>query len=932
MKYFECLSQLSEGVLDTKAYYFEYDTIETALTLDKEQSVNFKNLNGIWKFKFYDNPMYVNLMETNFDNIQVPGMWQTQGFGSLHYTDEGFPFNLDFPRPPMDNPTGLYTLDFSYDKGDENVVLCFEGVDNCAKYYLNGELLGFTKISRQLFEFDITDLIQAENKLQVVVSQFSDQSYFEDQDMWWASGIFRDVYIKTYSKISSDYTIITSFSENWYGLVASSNECNVLVYNQDNKLIQTIKTNDNCIFKNVKEWNPEQPNYYKFIIENGNKYIPFLIGFREIKIVNNLMHLNGKYFKMHGVNRHDTNRNSCRCVTIDDIRSDLELMKSGNINAVRTAHYPNQPEFYNECLKFGILVMSENDLEVHGFAYTNNFNYLANDPLSQHVFEDRSFRHVQLNKNFSAIIMWSLGNESGFGDNFKHAADVIRGIDKTRLIHYEEDSHLETVDVASSMYSRVAMMDMFGEYPANKPRLICEYGHAMGLGPGGIDKYQEVFDRHKNIQGHFIWEWKDHGIEMKNGDIYYGGDFDDYPNNSNFCLDGLIDSYNRPTTGFYEYKNLISPIKVIFNTGYLSVFSRLYFSSVSQYKLRIEARDEDYNIILSDVVTLCDNFKYPIKKNYASLTVDVLNNKDISVGKFQDKRKNYLRIKNIKPYKYKVIEDDVNIKITAIKRSILINKLSGNVEYQYDDKLMFSGLALAVDRPYIDNYKMEIAQYFDKYHVNYFQTKIIDTEISSGGDSIIITQNAVTGPPVYDYNIRYQRVITIVGNEVQVAIKYIPNSRLIKVLPRVGVNISVNKEFTEIEYDGLGPLENYPDFHSHAVYDRFAAKINDFDLNCSFPQDGGNRLCSYFSVKSSNQRIAIHASDLNFKYRQYSNKVIQEAKHESDLHGDDYYYLEVNDTVHGLGSNSWGSEVVESAINYSNNGEFKFTINVEEIK
>lgn len=926
---FDNLQKYADGVLDTRSYHFEYDHVDLALTCDSVQSTNFKSLNGVWAFKLYDNPYQVDLNTSEMQQIVVPGMWQTQGFGHLHYTDEGFPFNLDFPHPPADNPTGLYKTKFTYEAAEENVILCFEGIDNYGEVYLNGTYLGFTKSSRQLFEFDVTNIIKQENELVVVVCQYSDQTYFEDQDMWWASGIFRDVYLKTSSQLEEDFTLTTTLDDGWNLNIESKSAVNypVSLYDQTGKLVSKLVTNSQTAISDAIEWNPEQPVCYTAIIQVGNKFIPYKFGYRQIEVIDGLMYLNKKYFVMHGVNRHDVNAKNVRTVTVDDIRADLELMKACNINAIRTAHYPNQPEFYNLCLEYGFLVMSENDLELHGFAYTSDFHQVANDPNCLHIFHERTRRHVELLKNCSAIIMWSSGNESGFGSNFVEAINLAKAIDPTRLVHYEEDALLEAVDVASSMYSRVAMMDLFGKYPASKPRVICEYGHAMGLGPGGIKEYQEVFDKYPSIQGHFLWEWKDHGVVANNGDVLYGGDFGDFPNNLNFCLDGLVDANMQPTSGYYEYKNVISPLNVKIENTNITFASRLYFTPVTNYRLRISGFDQNSQKIFEETVIATDDFNYQLTSNYAVIHVEVLNSNDQVCGVFCDVSEQFEMKPQVTEFGYYVTENQTTYSITSANNQIEVNKVTGQVTVSDNNQILFAGLNLGVDRPYIDNYKMEIVEYFDKYHVNHFQTRVISNNLIQDGEEIVINQAIVTGPPVYDFKITYQRILKINGNQITVEIDYQPNSQLIKVLPRIGVSLKVRKDLDAITYDGYGPLENYIDFSSHSIYDRYTTTIDEYFKVHSMPQDGGNHLCDNFAISNANNdTLTVTGSSLNIKYSKYSNEVIQAAKHTSELEEDSYNYLEINDQVHGIGSNSWGSEVLESNINYATANSYSFVI------
>ena len=269
------------------------------------------------------------------------------------------------------------------------------------------------------------------------------------------------------------------------------------------------------------------------------------------------MYLNGSYFKMHGVNRHDHDPERGRAVRMDRVRRDLELMKQHNINAVRTAHYCNDPRFYEMCDEIGLMVLAETDLESHGFANVDDLDRITDDAAWQEAYVDRIERHVLAQRNHASIVMWSLGNESGYGVNIPAMYHRAKELDPFRPVHYEEDRNADYVDVISTMYSRVQQMNDFGEHPHPKPRILCEYAHAMGNGPGGLSEYQEVFNKWDTIQGHFIWEWLDHGLLAKTDDgrdfYKYGGDYGDYPNNSNFCIDGLVFPWQEPSPGLTEY-------------------------------------------------------------------------------------------------------------------------------------------------------------------------------------------------------------------------------------------------------------------------------------------------------------------------------------------------------------------------------------------
>ena len=356
-------------------------------------------------------------------------------------------------------------------------------------------------------------------------------------------------------------------------------------------------------------WSAENPYLYQLLLtlkdSAGNiiEIVPHNLGFRDIKIKDGLFYINDQYLKLHGVNRHDNDHLKGRAVGMDRVEKDLQLMKAHNINSVRTAHYPNDPRFYELCDKYGLFVLAETDVETHGFANVDDLSRITDDADWENVFVERIERHIHAQKNHCSIIIWSLGNESGYGCNIRAMCAAAKAIDDTRLIHYEEDRDAEVVDIVSTMYSRAQLMNYFGEQPMDKPRIICEYAHAMGNGPGGLTEYQNVFNKHDHIQGHYVWEWCDHGIlekDEKGDDVYkYGGDYGDYPNNYNFCMDGLIYSNQQAGPGLREYKQVICPVKVTakeIKNGLVSVTNKFWFTNMDDISLHFSvcAEGEDH--------------------------------------------------------------------------------------------------------------------------------------------------------------------------------------------------------------------------------------------------------------------------------------------------------------------------------------------------
>ncbi|WP_312855470.1 glycoside hydrolase family 2 TIM barrel-domain containing protein [Litoribacterium kuwaitense] len=587
--------------LKPRASFHSFPTKKTALIGEKAYTHHFKSLNGMWDFLFLQAPEYSpesfekkEADTTEWDQIQVPSNWQMEGYGDMHYSDLWYNFPIRPPYVPSENPTGIYKRKFLIDQSwfDKEIIIRFHGVDSAFHVWVNGEEVGYSKGARNTSEFNISSYLNVgENDITVRVYQWTDGTYLEDQDMWWLSGIFRDVelYSRPINGID-DFKVDTELQVN---STIGNLEVNGTVRNAKNELTlvyELLDENHNAVMSGEEElveghfcisdsisqpklWSAETPNLYTLLltVKQGEKIvevIPQKVGFRQIELKGKTFTVNGVAIKLKGVNRHDYNPSTGRVVSMEEIIKDIKLMKQHNINAIRTSHYPNSPYFYEVCDRYGMYVIDEADIECHGFELTNHYSWLADDPEWEKVHTDRLIRMVERDKNHPSIIMWSLGNESSFGQNYREMAKICREIDPSRLIHYEGDTLAEVTDVYSTMYTWIEHPDKEHKtmkdivLTTEKPHIHCEYGHAMGNGPGGLKEYQELVYEHEQLQGGFIWEWFDHGIQTsdENGRVYYsyGGDFGDEPTNGNFCIDGLIMPDRTPSPALLEYKKLLS--------------------------------------------------------------------------------------------------------------------------------------------------------------------------------------------------------------------------------------------------------------------------------------------------------------------------------------------------------------------------------------
>lgn len=586
--------------MPARAHFLTFPTRERAMLNSNRYTHAFKNLNGVWKFMFLDAPEYSpeGFYKSDFDtdtmdDITVPGNWQLQGYGKMHYSDLWYNFPINPPYVPTENPTGIYKRTFYVEESFRNrqIIIRFCGVDSAYHFWINGKEAGYSKGARIEAEFDITSLVKIGevNDITVRVYQWSDGTYLEDQDMWWESGIFRDVELLGVPKDGIyDYTVTADLDDTYTkgvfsikGVLRTLEEVRIHLELLDDKGISLLKdmtVSENEVFTyqtaidHVRYWTAETPYLYKLLItvEKDGKtveVIPQNVGFRNIRLNGETFLVNGVAIKFKGMNRHDYHPRNGRVVSREEIEQDIILMKQFNVNAIRTCHYPNSYYLYDLCDVYGMYLIDETDLECHGFELTGNYSWISDDPSWELAYVSRLVRMIERDKNHPSILMWSLGNESSTGCNFRKMADMAHQIDPTRLVHYEGDYDVEYADVYSTMYTwlenpkkPLLMKDIIEN--SRHPHILCEYCHAMGNGPGNLKEYQDLFYAHEKLQGGFIWEWFDHGIESytEDGEKYYryGGDYGDDPSNKDFCIDGMLMPDRTPSPGLYEYKNLLA--------------------------------------------------------------------------------------------------------------------------------------------------------------------------------------------------------------------------------------------------------------------------------------------------------------------------------------------------------------------------------------
>ena len=630
-RYYEDLSVLHENTMPARAYFIPASKRMDNLVEHREESDRMQLLNGTWKFQYFNSiydvqePFFEKDYDTeNFDEIQVPSVWQMAGYDTHQYTNIRYPFPFDPPYVPQDIPCGTYAHTFVYHK-DENApkaFLNFEGVDSCFYVWINGSYVGYSQVSHMTSEFDITDLLRdGENSIAVLVMKWCDGSYLEDQDKFRMSGIFRDVYIlKRPKQAISDYHIKTRIED-----MLAKVEIEMKFYSPLNVKISIEDRNGAVValgsiaeegtavleIASPELWNTENPYLYKLILETENEVIVDHIALRKIEIKDQVIYLNGQKIKFRGVNRHDSDPVTGFTINPEQITTDLTLMKQHNFNAIRSSHYPNAPFFYEMCDKYGFMVIDEADIEAHGpfMIYRkedtdyNRFKRwnekIADDPVWEEAIVDRVKLMVERDKNRFCIVMWSMGNESAYGCNFEKALEWTKNYDPDRITQYEsaryrnydETYDYSNLDVYSRMYPTLSEIQEYLDKDGSKPFLLVEYCHSMGNGPGDFEDYFQMIQDNDKMCGGFVWEWCDHaiahGIAENGKTIYaYGGDHGEEIHDGNFCMDGLVYPDRTVHTGLLEYKNVYRPVRVVSydkESGELVLHNYMDFDDLKDY-------------------------------------------------------------------------------------------------------------------------------------------------------------------------------------------------------------------------------------------------------------------------------------------------------------------------------------------------------------
>ena len=987
-RYYENLNVLHENTMPARAYYIPASRRMDNLVEHREESDRMQLLNGTWKFQYFnsiydiqDSFFEKNYDTENFDEIQVPSVWQMAGYDTHQYTNIRYPFPFDPPYVPQDIPCGAYvhTFEYSRDEKAPKSFLNFEGVDSCFYVWINGSYIGYSQVSHMTSEFDVTDVLQdGMNTVAVLVMKWCDGSYLEDQDKFRMSGIFRDVYIlKRPKQAISDYHIKTRIED-----MLAKVEIEMKFYSPLNVKISVEDRNGAVVAlgsiaeegKAVLEiaspelWNTENPYLYKMILETENEVIVDHIALRKIEIKDQVIYLNGQKIKFRGVNRHDSDPVTGFTISMEQITTDLTLMKQHNFNAIRSSHYPNAPFFYEMCDKYGFMVIDEADIEAHGpfMIYRkedtdyNRFKRwnekIADDPVWEEAIVDRVKLMVERDKNRFCIVMWSMGNESAYGCNFEKALEWTKNFDPDRITQYEsaryrnydETYDYSNLDMYSRMYPALSEIQEYLDKDGSKPFLLVEYCHSMGNGPGDFEDYFQMIQDNDKMCGGFVWEWCDHAIAhgtAENGKtIYaYGGDHGEEIHDGNFCMDGLVYPDRTVHTGLLEYKNVYRPARVIsYNkeSGELVLHNYMDFDDLKDYvKISYELTQDGLMIskgILPEFsvaphgegktnlkINVPENGKcylkliYHLKKELPLLDEDhILGFDEIEVSKEDTKCKLAEKWipKTVVDSELQVNENDTQIHIKGREFAYTIDKRTALFT-----EMKFAGreylnhpMELNIWRAPTDN-DMYIKSEWKKAHYDKAYTRAYTTEVVQGKHGVKITSHASvvaeTVQKILDVTITWK--IEVAGKiDADIAVT---KDDEFPDLPRFGVRMFLDKKLSAVRYFGMGPQESYCDKHQAASHGLYRADVGDLHEDYIRPQENGSHYdCEYVELNNSRYGIVASAEKaFSFNASYYTQEELEKKTHNYELIESDSVVFCVDYALNGIGSNSCGPVVLD---------------------
>ena len=831
----------------------------------------------------------------------------------------------------------------------------FDGIESWAKVWLNGHCLGTVIGSRHPTEFDITPHFAKDNRLAVRVHQWSAASYLEDQDQWYLPGIFRQVHILHRPRNSVDDFFVHASYDYRSGKGSLKVECSPQGRVVVPELGIDIATGS-VIEVEVEAWTAETPKLYKGKLVTAGETIPLRIGFRTVSIENSQIKVNGQRILFKGVNRHEFDPIKGRVSSPEIMLRDVLLMKRHNINAVRCSHYPPDPRFLDLCDEYGLWVIDEVDLETHGFELNRWAKNPTDDPAWADAFVDRAQRLVERDKNHASIIIWSMGNEAGVGTNIGHMADWIRRRDPSRPLHYENDFSCQYMDMYSRMYPSHEEVELIGQgkeapWPDSKldkrrrdmPFIMCEYGHAMGNGPGGLLEYRDLFERYPRLQGGFIWEWIDHGCPRKEGDFAYGGDFGEEIHDGNFICDGLLFPDRTPSPGLLEFAKIAEPARISISRGRVTIANHYDYIDLSHVDIlwRLEQEGElissgsltaeriehhqSTTVPLPDVGTIPSGSVWTVSASLRTDTAWAKAGHELGWGQAEASAK--VTFSQLSLVRSRRLADRLVLGPASFDSANGQLAALGGIE-------ITGGVNLDLWRAMTDNDAggsqvsgLLVQHPWIKAGLDRLHQRV--NSVTVDGESIVV--RTFVAPAVtnrgFDTTYRY----TADKNSVRVEVTVEPRGDWSDIqLPRIGVSLGLPKHLSNLRWYGLGPDETYPDTRLAGKVGRYDKSIEELQTPYVYPQENGARSDVRWAELSGPQGGIRFEGEPNFSItaRRWTSAELYQAKHRSELRAGDNVWVNIDHKMGGIGTAACGPGVLPQYQLHAGPASFAFVLRV----
>ena len=940
---------------------------------NKEESDFLIMLNGDYGFSYRpsdDIPDFykVDFDDSDWDTIDVPSMWQYRGYGQCKYPNTCYPIPFDPPYVRCENPVGYYRKGFTLSSVQKNTILHFCGVDNAFYVYLNGEFVGFSKGSRIPAEFDVADKLRVgENLLCVKVFTYSDATYLENQDMLLASGIFRDVYLIGHGETSVwDYRVRTEYDSISVEITPFAGFCDaaeVQITLDDMKVSLPISETVSHTFKleNPRLWNAETPNLYDLTIalSLGSEIIELhskKVGIMRTEVKDNQFLVNGKPVYIKGINRHEYNCKNGRTLSVEQIESELRLIKAHNLNAVRCAHYTNHPATYEIATEIGLYLMDEADIETHGAMVTGDQGYISKLPEWYPSYIDRVRRMCESNKNETCIFMWSIGNECGQGENIRRCFDYIREYDPTRDIMQVQDDPFDPEFISFRKAGYRSMAFIKEKYTEEGlPLVFVEYAHAMGNSPGYLEGYWDYIYSHKHTIGGFVWELKNHGFyceDEKGRPFYkYGGDFGEYCHWANFSLDGLLLSDGTPKPTWYELSEVSSPIYAKYEDGKVKLLNTNDFISAEYITLKWEI-NEDYTTVK------CGEMQLPAIEPHCWFCPDI----DLNVENRDNRARYYLNLhyydgekrlaskqfsltatRSLEKHRKtnaadKIYSEDNHLCIEGDCYSVkfkdgLIDYYKVNGKELICDSMDFCFHRAPTDNDGIEKFKRRHISKWNNIFLKEFKFRLASMSVERKDSFVEIVVGGKCCPESkfvgYTVEIRYEVypdgkvLFDIVGD---------PYGRMTEVIPRIGVVFPLNRAFDDVTWYGRGKHQSYSDCTLSAPIGLYSSKIDDMNFMYDYPQETGNREgTSFVRINDGENGLCIASNEyFSFSYHNFTLENLTDAFHCNEIERSEQNYLYVDYKNRPLGSLSCGPDPEPEFELYPHKFRFVFVLSADE--